>query len=419
VNKDTQLNSERRIGRVLLVAASSILPAPTHSGNAVVRWGLVKGLAACGVAVGFYSASPYSSEKNKVRGTDIETTLNADGFWFDRPGPEVTSDSVAALDEAITQFRPDVVLTYGVESLLLVRSTCYSGPVGLMSVDLEFLPKLYKTLHFLRFGDAARKRATLLALPQTVRSVAAKRRAVMRGYPRADFIINHAAHHAAWHRLKHGKNTLYVPNPVEARYESLPPKNFAVPPRFLLLGGLAGAATQPGLSWFATRVYPKIEGDILAGRLEIHLAGRSELRTPIIQRMSHVVQRGYIEDLDEEMSRVTAMLVPTPIKLGFRTRILEAYRYGVAVISHSANKAGMPELEHNQNVLLASNGRQFADAILRLAKHKEDAVRLGCRGFEEFKRELNSTVTARRILSFIEARVLGSDSNYCDKHSLG
>src|SRR6185503_9227039 len=126
------------------------------------------------------------------------------------------------------------------------------------------------------------------------------------------------------------------------------------------------------------------------------------------QRMRHVILRGYIEDLDEEMDKVTAILVPTPIKLGARVRILEAFRYGVAVISHQANKAGMPELEHNRNLLLASSGQEFADAMLRLAAHQEDAVRLGRTAFEEFSRELNSTVTAKRILRFIEEEVIGS-----------
>lgn len=415
MNMNILQKTKKSVDRVLLVAGKSadaaILPAPTHSGTSVVRWGLVKGLAANGVAVGYYSASPYSWEKNKAKGSDIEAVLGADGFWFDKPGPQVTAESVAALDEVLALFRPDVVLAYGHESVLLVRSSRYLGPIGLMSTDLEFLPKLYKALHFLRFGSAEKRRATLFALPQTLRTIIGRRRAVMRCYPSADFIINHAAHHAEWHRRRHAMKTLYVPNPVEARYDSLPEKNFADPPRFLLLGGLAGAATQPGLAWFATKVYPKIEQDIVAGRLEVHLAGRSELRTPIIQRMRHVVQRGYIDDLDEEMGEVTAILVPTPIKLGARVRILEAFRYGVAVISHKANKAGMPEIEHNRNVLLASSGQEFADAMLRLAAHEEDAVRLGRMAFEDFSRELNSTVSARRILRFMEEEVMGE----CDE----
>ncbi len=397
---------ESQVKRVLLVDGSSILPGPTVSGNAVIRWGLVRGLAACGVAVGFYSASPYSRAKNKVSGEEIETILGANGFWFDRPGPEVSSESVASLDEVLKVFSPDVVLAYGVNSTRLVQATGYSGKVGLMSIDLEFLPKLYRSLFYIRFGDVRRKLNMVLSLPRTFFQIASKRREVLRDYPRADFIINHAAHHAQWHRRKHGLKTLYVPNPVEARFDAFPEHSFADPPRFLLLGGLAGAATQPGLSWFATRVYPRIEHAITAGRLEVHLVGRSELRAPIVKRMKHVVQRGYVENLDEEMNRATAMLVPTPIKLGFRTRIFDGFRYGLAVISHDANKAGMPELEHNHNALLASNGRDFSDAILTLAEHREHAVRLGRTAFEDFSRELNSTATANRILRFIEDEVI-------------
>jgi glycosyltransferase involved in cell wall biosynthesis len=241
----------------------------------------------------------------------------------------------------------------------------------------------------------------LLKMPKTLLRSIGLRRDTLREYRKADFIVNSAAHHAQWHREHHGRPTLYVPNPVERLFDQRPAHTPVHPPRFLLLGGLQGIATSTGLAWFGKHVYPHIESAIDQGVLEVHLAGRLALRRTV-GAMERVVRRGYIEDLAAEMSRTTAMLVPTPINLGFRTRVLDSFRHGVTVVAHTANALGMPELADGRNALLASDGASFAEAMLRLAHDPAEAQRLGEAAFEQFDAELNATVTVGRIARFID-----------------
>ena len=65
------------------------------------------------------------------------------------------------------------------------------------------------------------------------------------------------------------------------------------------------------------------------------------------------------------------VLVPTPIRLGVRVRILTAFSYGACVVAHSANALGIPELEHGENVLLGRNARELADSVARAIAEPE------------------------------------------------
>lgn len=389
--------------RILLVSADSIAPKPTGSGNRAIRWGLLDGLVRSGMEVGFYAAAQTGRHAAEFESARNAFNPGGERFWFDQAGAEVSSESVAALDRALQSFRPDLVLGYGLDAVRLVRETNFDGPVGIMSIDLEYLPNLYRHIYNLRFGRPKQKLKSFLLTPKVLFTALRIRHQVLRDYQNADVVINHAANHASWHRRHHHRPTIYTPNPLSSLFDSRPPfVANAGPPRFILVGGIGGISTLTGLAWFARRVYPLLEPAIMAGDIEIHLIGRGELEPSLDKSMPHLVKRGYVDDLADEMRSVTAVLVPTPIALGFRTRIVDAFRHGITVVAHEANAAGMPELVHGHNALVASDPETFSQAILQLARTPEDAAGLGRAAFEQFQTELNSTAIARRILKFVQ-----------------
>jgi glycosyltransferase involved in cell wall biosynthesis len=394
------------IRRVLLVSADSIAPGPTGSGNRAIRWGLFEGLLRCGIEIGFYVGAPTGRHAAEFEAARYAFDPAGDRFWLDQPGPAVSSESVSALGRVLQSFLPDLVLAYGLDALKLIREANFCGPIGIMSIDLEYLPALYRHVYNIRFGRPKQKLKSLLLTPRVLLTALQTWYEVLYKYPSADFVISHAANHANWHRRQHYRPTIYTPNPLSALFDTQP--TFAAigkSPRFILVGGIGGIATLTGLAWFARKVYPLLEPAIIASDIEVHLIGRGELEPSLDKCMPHLVKRGYVDDLTDEMRHITAVLIPTPIALGFRTRIVDAFRHGVTVIAHEANAAGMPELMHGHNALVAADPEAFAQAILQLARTPEDAARLGHAAFEQFRGELNSTVIANRILKFVQDEV--------------
>ncbi len=118
--------------------------------------------------------------------------------------------------------------------------------------------------------------------------------------------------------------------------------------------------------------------------------------------MSRLVRRGYVEDLTNEFAASTALLVPTPITLGFRTRIVDAFRHGVTVVAHAANGLGMAELAHERNALVTSTPEDFAAAVVGLARAPDEAERLGAAAFADFNAALSGVLVAKRLLEFAQ-----------------
>jgi glycosyltransferase involved in cell wall biosynthesis len=387
--------------RVLLLSCDNVVPASGGAtGSEVIRWGLINGLLNNGALPSFYVAGNWSEGKRQ-RFQVGQDALSGIGVQFRYDQPSKGAAAIESLRLAVDNFRPDVILAYGAAPLRLAREAAPEVLAGIMSVDLEYLPVLHRYWFNLRYGRMRTKMKSAVLTPYRLMSAANIAYEVRRDYRIADFVINHAAHHADWHRSTHRRPTLYVPNPVAALGER-PVRRPVRPARFLMIGAIHGIATLTGLAWFAKHVYPLLEPAILQDKMEIHLIGKGEIEPSIGKRMPKVVRRGFVENLADEFAAATAVLVPTPITLGFRTRIVEAFSHGVTVVAHEANAVGMPELADGGNALIAASGLEFAEKCLRLVERPAEAERLGNAASHDFSSRLNADLVAKKIIEFIK-----------------
>jgi glycosyltransferase involved in cell wall biosynthesis len=383
--------------RILLVSTDSIPPAPTGSGNQAIRWGLIDGLRKVGAEIAFCAAGIAENRRDVFEVAEAQLSLGEHRFLYDMKPSSFEKQVVDLVDT----FKPTTILAYGIDPLKRVKRLGLGVPIGIMSVDLEHLPILYRQMYNLQYGRLKQKIKSIVQTPIVLWDSLSIRREITSTYPHADFVINHAQHHAAWHRRTHGRPTLYTPNPL-ATLSFLPVHAHSQPARFSLIGGIGGIATLTGLGWFADHVYPLIEPALRRGDFEIHLVGKGAPDPSIDRKLRHVIRRGFVEDLTEELKKTSAVLVPTPIKLGFRTRIIDSFRHGIPVIAHAANKVGMPELTNGRNCLIAETGQEFAQAILELARSPELARTLGQQAYDHFRFQFSAEKIAVEVLRFIE-----------------
>ena len=172
-----------------------------------------------------------------------------------------------------------------------------------------------------------------------------------------------AAHHAQ-HFVKLGvKNCFYlrtpVPDPLEKQSSYQLPQRL----RILHIGHLQGIATLSGVELLVQKIIPEMQR--LNKDFELRLVGGNFEKVPEklkeeIRNHPSIVVCGQVIPPHEEFLTAHCVLVPTPIELGIRVRIITAFSYGCCVVCHSANQKGIPELLHNENCLMSEDARVLA-----------------------------------------------------------
>jgi len=144
--------------------------------------------------------------------------------------------------------------------------------------------------------------------------------------------------------------------------------------KILLLGHLKGIVAVTGMALFAEVILPILSREIGEDNLEVSIVGSyfddlpNKLRKKLMSNCVKV--KGHLEVIDEEFFSSDVFLVPTPIRLGIRVRIITAMSYGSLIVAHAANKSGIPELEDGENCLLSSSGEELAQKIIDCYNNK-------------------------------------------------
>jgi glycosyltransferase involved in cell wall biosynthesis len=173
----------------------------------------------------------------------------------------------------------------------------------------------------------------------------------------------------------------------------------------LLLGNLDGIATVAGLHLVATEVLPALEKLMGPGGFVLKVAGAGTLPKSLTGRFERpsVRLQGFVPTVAGALAESHVLLVPTPIRLGFRTRIAEAFSCSAAVVAHEANKAGMPELVHGQNVLLGGTGNELAEHLVRLARDGTERARLGAKARRTYEEKLEARKVCGKMIGILES----------------
>ena len=216
------------------------------------------------------------------------------------------------------------------------------------------------------------------------------------------------AQHAEWLRTG-GIDCLYLCPPVvdtvgtqwqALRAAASPRKR----PKILILGNLVGTASLAGLGAFAEISLPALESRLGPDGFELHLVGRGTLPPGILRKLARpaVHLRGYVEDAAPEFLSADVFVSATPYPVGVRTRIAEAFSFGCCVVTHPYSALGLPELAHEQNVLLAEEGDEMAEAIVCALRDAGLRRRLGEQARRTYEENFHPRVAAARIVRVLE-----------------
>jgi hypothetical protein len=249
-------------------------------------------------------------------------------------------------------------------------------------------------------------------LRERVRAIVQARRLVQEQkllLQRCDCSGAFAAHHAAWFRAHGVPACRYVrtpvPDPCADGRLTAATRARTDKPVVLLLGHLAGTATLAGIDLFMTETLPVMEREFGRDGFEVRIVGGMLDKVPprLLERMRHpaVQLAGQINPPDGPFAESHFLVVPTPVELGIRVRILTGFSYGACVLAHRANRCGIPELEDGVNCALGDDGAQLGEHMVWFWRHPADRARLATGGRRTYETYFAPAGAGRELADLI------------------
>jgi glycosyltransferase involved in cell wall biosynthesis len=146
-----------------------------------------------------------------------------------------------------------------------------------------------------------------------------------------------------------------------------------------LIGTLWYEPNSDGAWWFASEVLPLVRRELPDA--ELRLVGRTDAKLDGIERCPGVVVRGQVPEVAPELAASTVSVVPLRSGGGTRLKILEAFAYGVPVVTTTVGCEGLDVVD-GEHLLVADDPAAFAAACVRLVRERDLADRLTRAGFD-------------------------------------
>ena len=159
----------------------------------------------------------------------------------------------------------------------------------------------------------------------------------------------------------------------------LPVSRVTCPRRVTFLGGLHWPPNAEGILWFAREVWPQVVRQIPDAVLTV--IGKEPPVQLVRQAASDSSYKitHYVSDPAPYLAETAVFIVPLHAGGGMRVKIVDAWSWGLPVVSTSIGAEGL-NYRNGENLLIADTSEAFAQAVVRLLTDPGLATRLGAVG---------------------------------------
>jgi sugar transferase (PEP-CTERM/EpsH1 system associated) len=171
--------------------------------------------------------------------------------------------------------------------------------------------------------------------------------------------------------------------------------------KLLFTGGMDYLPNVDAVRYFANEVLPRIRSR--RPDAEFVVAGRNPTRqVRQLGSRAGVQIVGQVPDMRPYFMQATGSVVPVRMARGVQNKLLEAMACGRAVVATPQVAAGLAAVA-GEELLVAQNGPDFAEASLRVLDEEPLRARLGQRARLFVQREHGWAPLMRRLCSLVEA----------------
>jgi glycosyltransferase involved in cell wall biosynthesis len=150
------------------------------------------------------------------------------------------------------------------------------------------------------------------------------------------------------------------------------------PNRVTYLGTMFWPPNVEGFDWFWQRVWPEVRSQVPHARLTC-IGKRPPERILALNGEPNVDILGYVPDLAPYLAETAVLVVPLRAAGGMRVKILDAWCWGVPVVSTHIGAEGIA-FRDGENLLVGDSPEAFASAVVQVLTDEEAARRLRAAG---------------------------------------
>ncbi len=165
--------------------------------------------------------------------------------------------------------------------------------------------------------------------------------------------------------------------------------------RLLYVGTMFWPPNVDGVNWFVHEVLPLIRRARPDVELEI-IGARPAERVQALDDGESVHVLGYVDDLTPYFEEAAAMVVPLRVGSGMRVKILEGLARGIPMVSTTIGCEGIA-VEDGRELLIADEASTFAEAVVHLLDHPQQARRMAERGRATLEQRYDFRVAYRPL----------------------
>jgi glycosyltransferase involved in cell wall biosynthesis len=145
-------------------------------------------------------------------------------------------------------------------------------------------------------------------------------------------------------------------------------------PRIVHLGGMGTTATRVGLERFFEVVWDRLD----VKPADLWVVGDTNAATDEIKKqIANVTRPGYVKDLSSVLRPYDIHVIPWEHETGQRTRLVQAFNHGQALVATRQSVACFPEATHGENCILVESLDEMPAAVNRLLTDRDQRIRLG------------------------------------------
>lgn len=149
--------------------------------------------------------------------------------------------------------------------------------------------------------------------------------------------------------------------------------------RVTFLGGLHWPPNTEGVLWFARDVWPLVSHQVPGALLTIIGRNPSPELMSHTSRLTNCEVTGYIRNLTPYLVETAVFIVSLHAGGGMRVKILDAWCWGLPVVTTSVGAEGIRVLD-GANALVADTVDGFTEVVVRVLREPELAARLAMGG---------------------------------------